>query len=102
MVPGCVQDFNRFNSVNSVNSLEFPLALVYFWFLSLVTCGFEMWGPRGVLRISSDGDARMEPKVKTQKNPKGFQQNPKKSLDQKLTPKKSHADFVALKSSRKG
>ena len=30
-----------------------------------------------MLRISSDGDARMEPKVKTQKNPKGFQQNPK-------------------------
>ena len=29
-------------------------------------------------------------------------QDPKKSLDQKLTPKKSHADFVALKSSRKG
>ena len=27
---------------------------------------------------------------------------PKKSLDQKLTPKKSHADFVALKSSKKG
>ena len=25
--------------------------------------------PRGVLRISSDGDDRMEPKVKTQKNP---------------------------------
>ena len=50
--------------------------------------------------ISSDGDDRMKPKVKTQKNPQGFQQNPKKSLDQKLTPKKSHADFVALKSSR--
>ena len=29
-------------------------------------------------------------------------QDPKKYLDQKLTPKKSHADFVALKSSRKG
>ena len=27
---------------------------------------------------------------------------PQKSLDQKLTPKKSHADFVALKSSKKG
>ena len=26
----------------------------------------------------------------------------KESLDQKLTPKKSHADFVALESSRKG
>ena len=27
---------------------------------------------------------------------------PQKSLDQKLTPQKSHADFVALKSSKKG
>ena len=27
---------------------------------------------------------------------KGFQQNPKKSLDQKLTPKKSHAKFLSL------
>ena len=41
-----------------------------------------MYPPEGVLGISSDGDDRMEPKVKTQKNPKGFQQNPKKSLDQ--------------------
>ena len=40
----------------------------------------------GVLGISSDGDDRMEPKVKTKKNLWGFQQNPKKSLDQKLTP----------------
>ena len=48
--------------------------------------------PVGVLGISSDGDDRMEPKVKTQKKRKGFQQNPKKS----------HADLVALKSSRKG
>ena len=28
---------------------------------------------------------------------KYFQQNPKKSLDQKLTPKKSHAKFLTLK-----
>ena len=27
------------------------------------------YDPRGVLGISSDGDDRMEPKVKTQKNP---------------------------------
>ena len=53
-------------------------------------------GGWGVLGISSDGDDRMEPKVKTQKNPYGFQKNPKKSLDQKLTPKKSHADFCRL------
>ena len=38
----------------------------------------------GVVGISSDGDDRMEPKVKTQKNPLGFQQNPKKFLDQIL------------------
>ena len=30
------------------------------------------------------------------KNPLSFHQNPKKFLDQKLTPKKSHANFVAL------
>ena len=58
--------------------------------------------PAGVLRISSDGDDRMEQKVQAQKNPKGFQQNPKTSLDQKITSKKSHADFVALKSFKKG
>ena len=32
----------------------------------------------------------------------GLPAKPKKSLEQKLTLKKSHADFVALKSSRKG
>ena len=32
----------------------------------------------------------------------GLPAKPKKSLDQKFTPKISHADFVALKSSRKG
>ena len=57
--------------------------------------------PGGVLGISNDGDDQMEPKVKTQKNPQGFHQNPQKTLDQKLTPKKSRADFVALTSSRK-
>lgn len=41
---------------------------------------------------SSEGDGRMDPKGKTQK----------KSLDQTLTPKKSHADFVAGKSSSMG
>ena len=43
--------------------------------------------PRGVLRISSDGDDRMGAKV----------QDPKKSLDQKLTPKKPQAKFLTLK-----
>ena len=58
--------------------------------------------PRVGTQDSSDGDDQMEAKVKTPKNPLGFQQNPKKYLDQKTTPKKSHADFVALKSSSKG
>ena len=54
-------------------------------------------GGGGVLGISSDGDDRKGAKIKTQKNPLGFQQNPKKSLDQKLTRKKSHAEFLTLK-----
>ena len=39
----------------------------------------DFWGVTlgGVLEISSDGDDRMEPKVKTQKNPWGFSQTPK-------------------------
>ena len=50
-----------------------------------------------LIRISSDRDDRMGPKIKTQKNPQGFQQNPpKKSLDQKLAPKKSHAESLSL------
>ena len=53
--------------------------------------------PWGVLRISIDGDDRMGAKIKTQKDPYSFQQNPKNSLDQKLTPKKSHAEFPSLK-----
>ena len=36
--------------------------------------------PEGLLGISSDGDDWMEPRVKTQKKPKGLQQNPKNSL----------------------
>ena len=38
-----------------------------------------------VLSIPSDGDDRRGAKIKTHKNRLGFQQNPKKSLDQKLT-----------------
>ena len=66
---------------------------------------FETLFPRrggGVLRVFSDGDGRMGAKVKTRKNPLSFQQNPKKSLDQKLTPKKSHAEFPSLKNFQKG
>ena len=43
----------------------------------------------------------MGTKIKTQKNPRGYQQNPKKSLVRKLTPKKSHAEFPNLKSLQK-
>ena len=53
--------------------------------------------PRGVLQISFDGDNGIRVKIKTQKNPFGFQHNPKKSLDQTLTLKKSHAEFSSLK-----
>ena len=43
----------------------------------------------------------MEPKVKTPKNPQGLHQNPKKFPGPKINPpKKSYADFVALKSSK--
>jgi len=52
--------------------------------------------PRGILQVLSDGDDRMEAKIITPKNPQGFQQNPKKSLDQKSTPKKSHAKFPKI------
>ena len=51
--------------------------------------------PMGVLRISSDRDDRMGTKLKTPKNPSGFKQNPKNSLDQNLTPKRSHAEFLS-------
>ena len=49
--------------------------------------------PRGrgggnVLSISSDGDDLIGPKLKTEKNSQGFQQNLKISLEQRLTPPK--------------
>ena len=43
----------------------------------------------------------MGTKIKTEKKPRGYQQNPKKSLDQKLTPQKSHAEFSSLKNLQK-
>lgn len=46
---------------------------------------------RGVLRILSyKGDSMQGAKIKTR-------QNPKKSLDQIINPKKSHAKFPSLK-----
>ena len=57
--------------------------------------------PGRVLRLSCDRDDRMGAKIKTENNPQGFHQNPKKSLDQTLTPKKSHAKFPSPKNSQK-
>ena len=48
-----------------------------------------------------DRDDWMKEKIKTQKNPQGFQQNPKKYLKQKLTPKKSHVEFLSHKNFQK-
>ena len=60
------------------------------------------WSPDGVLRISSDRDDQTGAKIKTPQNPLGFKQNPKKSLDQNLSPKKSHAEFPShIKTARK-
>ena len=50
--------------------------------------------PRGVLRISNDKDDQMEAKSR------GLPTKPKKSLDQKLTPKNPMLFFPALKFSR--
>ena len=43
-------------------------------------------GGGGLLQMSSDWDDRVGIKIKTQKNLSGFEQNPQKSVDQKLTP----------------
>lgn len=48
--------------------------------------GIRSFRPRGVLRVSSDGDDQMGAKIKTQKNPWA-----------KLTPQKSRAKFPSLK-----
>ena len=49
--------------------------------------------PSGVLRISSDWDDLMGAKIKMRKNPWGFQQKPKISRKQKITPNKSHIEL---------
>jgi len=56
----------------------------------------------GVLQISSVGDDRMGAKLKPPKKSLELQQNPQKSLNQKLTPRKSHAEFPSLKHFQKG
>ena len=54
-------------------------------------------GGVGVLRMfNRPGSSNGRQKSKTIKNPSGFQQNPKKSLDQDLAPQKSHAEFPNL------
>ena len=63
--------------------------------------------PGGILRISRHRDDRMVLKInppppppkKKKKNTRAFNKTHKKSLDQKLTPKKSHAEFLSLKKS---
>ena len=79
-------------------SLSFRLSWVYRlkWYLFFVICS------QGVLRISSDGD-QWSNGGKTQ-NPRisqGFQENPKKYLDLKLTPKNPMPNFQALKIPKK-
>ena len=66
-------------------------------------CGVtvEWFDIRGVLLISCDWNDQMGAKFKTQKNPWGFQQNLKKSVDQNLTGKKSHAKFPSHKNFQK-
>ena len=48
---------------------------------------------RGGTLDTGDGDDRMGEKSKPSKTPQGFRQNPKTSLDQKLTPKKFILNF---------
>ena len=43
----------------------------------------------------------MGAKIKTQKIPFGFKQNPKRSLDQNLSLQKSHAEFLSHKKFQK-
>ena len=53
----------------------------------------QLWLAQGVVRISNDRDDRM--------GGGGGDQNPKESLDQKLTPQKSHARFLSMENFQK-
>ena len=55
----------------------------------------------GVHLISSDGDNRMGEKTNPLQKSLGPPPKSPKSLDQKLTPKKSHAEFPSLKNFQK-
>ena len=68
-------------------------------FSCLVPRGVGGSKPKGGTPSFKDGDDRMGAKIKTPKNPFGFQQNPKKSLDQKLNPQKRLNVCVCLYSS---
>ena len=76
---------------------QFPIRKMWInlgWKVCKIQRPFQLnSSPEGVLRISSKRDDRMAAKIQTQKNPVGFKQNPKKSLDQNLSPKKTHAEF---------
>ena len=54
-----------------------------------------------ILWTSNDGDDWMGANIKTQRNPSGFLQNPPKNPKQKLTPQKSHTEFLSLKNLQK-
>ena len=60
--------------------------------------------PGGILRISRDWDDRMALTIKTRKKSLGLLTKPtQNSLTKiKLTPKKSHAEFLSLKNLRGG
>ena len=62
--------------------------------------------PGGILRISRHRDDRMgliiNPPPPRKKKTRAFNKTHKKTLDQKLTPKKSHAEFLSLKKSPEG
>ena len=72
-----------------MRNLEVPVSTYYVVFQG------DGGGGGGIrIRFSSHGDYRMGAKKKAPpKNPKGFQQNLQKSLDQKLTPKKPMPNF---------
>ena len=63
--------------------------------------GLEGGGGGVGLRISNDKNDCVGPKIQNPQNPLGFKQNPKKSLYQNLTPKKSHAKFPSHKNLQK-